>query len=180
MWIAWDTVCPHWMFLSFSSQKTQDAFQHSCLVTLHPLPKEVGKERMWLWCFRRVNGGRESGSDLPLITQGRHFHYNCHPVTQPTPNSGRRYAANATHDLGAAWCQYYCFWPLIPHKWTSQWQRPVTTNKLRGFSLVSFPCFILLKNNASPSQILVFWVVPWVSSLSAHGAQPSQSSQQPS
>lgn len=72
----------------------------------------------------------------------------------PADVSSRSHATSSTRELGAAWCWYCWCWQLILHKWAERWQRPATPNEPRAFSLVSFPCFILLENSISHSRFL--------------------------
>ena len=117
-WAAWDTACPHWMFLSSPSQKLQDALQHSCLWLHITSMTRVLQRGEWRQSIRKWSAPRHSSS---------HFHYNCRPVTQPHPNNGWSYAANSTHNLGAVWYQYndigHWFYTSKPAKGRDQSQQ---------------------------------------------------------
>lgn len=133
--------------------------------------------QVWPGCFRGVNGGKASGKWSAPHPPTYYFHYNCHPVTQPHPNNGWSYAANSTHNLGAVWYQYndigHWFYTSKPAKGRDQSQQTSQDVSHWFLSLVYY------FEEQCISQIFVFWVVPWVSSLLAHRSQSSQSSQQP-
>lgn len=71
-------------FLSFS--EIQHASQHSCLMTPHPLPEEVGKKSTMIRVLQRGKlRQRIRKFSVPKpCTWGRCFYYSCHPLIQST------------------------------------------------------------------------------------------------
>lgn len=154
-------------FLSFS--EIQDASQHLCLVTPHPLPKEVSRQQIWSGGFRKVNGGREWGRSQPpapalgagastmAVTHLPSWCQQQEPCHQLYPGAGR--------------CMVLVLLVLATDSAQVGWTMATTSHSKRAKSLLTgfFPLLYSFGEQYIPQSILGSWVVPWVSSLLVHG-----------
>lgn len=133
--------------------------------------------QVWPGCFRGVNGGKASGSDLPLATQAA---TSTTTVIQ-LPSHILTMVGVMLPTLPTTWVLYGINTTILATDSTQANQPKAETshNKQAKMFLTGFFPLVYYFEEQCISQIFVFWVVPWVSSLLAHRSQPSQSSQQP-